>query len=121
MNLLVKRFLVFAVPLLVLGSSNAGYSIQVENNAGIELADFSITDHEREFVFGDLAERTRTGLGNADLQFGPESPRNLQVAFKPKNGGEIITHDVEIPLIGAGESIKLSVDSWLDLVNHESP
>lgn len=120
MNLLVKRFLVFAVPLLVLGSSNAGYSIQVENNAGIELADFSISNAEREFVFGDLAERTCTGLGNADLQFGSQSPRKLQVAFKPKHGEEIVTHDVEIPLIGEGESIKLSVDSWLDLVSRQT-
>lgn len=116
MNLLVKRFLVLAIPMLILSSSNAGYGIQVENNSGIELEDFTIASEHGEFLFGDVAQHTQTGIGNADLQFGPESPRDLQVAFKPKNGDQIITNEVEIPILGEGESIKLSIRSWLDLI-----
>jgi len=119
MNLLVKRFLVLAIPMLILSSSNAGYGIQVENNSGIELGDFSIANEHNEFIFGDVAERSQTGIGNADLQFGPQSPQDLQVAFKPKNGDRFITSKVELPLLGEGESIKLSINSYLDLIERE--
>jgi len=118
MNLIVKRFLVFALPLLMLGSASSdnGYSIQIENNSGIELEDFSITHREREFSFGDLSAGATTALGNADFQFGAESPRELDVAFTPKNGPETIKSTVEIPLLDNGESIQLSISSYLDLI-----
>lgn len=120
MNLLVKRFLVFALPLLMVGSTSTdGYSIRIENNSGIELGDFSITSSDTEFTFGDLSEGARTALGNADLQFGAQSPRTLDIAFTPKNGPGIIKSTVEIPSLDNGESIQLSIDSYLDLIQDE--
>lgn len=117
MNHLVKRFLVFALPLLMVGSTSDGYGIQIENNSGIELGDFSITNDSNEFSFGVVSDGSQTGLGNADLQFGEESPRELDVAFKPKNSSDVIRSTVEIPLLDKGESIKLSISSYLDLIN----
>lgn len=117
MNLLVKRFLVFALPLLMVGSTTAdGYSIGIENNSGIELENFSITSSDTEFTFGDLSDGAKTALGNADLQFGAESPRTLDISFTPKNGADTIRSTVEIPLLDDGESIQLSIDSYLDLI-----
>ena len=117
MNLLVKRFLVLALPFMILSSSSqAGYGICVENNSGIQLEDFSIASGEHEFLFGDVNEGAKTGLGNADLQFGSDSPRRIEVVFKPKNGKEAIRSEVELPILGRGESIKLSIDSYLDLI-----
>ena len=117
MNLLVKRFLVFALPLLMVGSTTAdGYSIGIENNSGIELENFSIANSDTEFTFGDLSEGARTALGNADLQFGERSPRTLDIAFTPKNGVNIIRSTIEIPSLDDGESIQLSIDSYLDLI-----
>lgn len=119
MNLLVKRFLVLALPFMILSSSSqAGYGICVENNSGIELESFSIANSDHQFVFGDVSEGAKTGLGNADLQFGPHSPQLLNVEFTPKNGSETIKSQVEIPVLGEGESIKLSINSYLDLINH---
>ncbi|QEG24044.1 hypothetical protein [Mariniblastus fucicola] len=118
MNHLVKRFLVLALPLLIVGSnSDDGYGIQIENNSGIELGDFSVTDSETEFTFGAISDGTQTGLGNADLQFGSQSPRKLEVAFTPRNGTDIIKSTVEIPILDKGESIKLSINSYLDLID----
>lgn len=118
MNLLVKRFLVLALPFMILSTSaNAGYGICVENNSGIELEEFSIANADHEFVFGDVSEGAKTGLGNADLQFGADSPRILEVAFTPRNGKQSIKSTVEIPVLGEGESIKLSINSYLDLID----
>jgi len=117
MNLLVKRFLIFALPLLMVGSTSGdGYSIGIENNSGIELGNFSITNSDTEFTFGDLSDGAKTALGNADLQFGNDSPRTLDVAFTPRNGSGIIRSTVEVPLIASGESIQLSINSYLDLI-----
>jgi hypothetical protein len=117
MNLLVKRFLVLALPFMILGSSSqAGYGICVENNSGIQLKDLSIACGDHEFLFGEVSDGGKTGLGNADLQFGPDSPQQLEVVFKPKNGKEAIRSAVELPILGRGESIKLSIDSYLDLI-----
>jgi len=118
MNHLVKRFLVLALPFMILSSSaNEGYSIQVENNSGIKLEDFSIAGSAKEFVFGKVLDGGQTGLGNADLQFGNQSPRILDVTFKPKHG-DPFNSKVEIPILGEGESIKLSINSYLDLIEH---
>ena len=119
MNLLVKRFLVFALPLLMVGSTTSdGYSIGIENNSGIELENFSITSSDTEFMFGDLSEGAKTALGNADLQFGAESPRTLDISFTPKNGPSVIKSTVELPSLDGGESIKLSISSYLDLIQN---
>ena len=121
MNLLVKRFLVFALPLLMVGSTSTdGYSIRIENNSGIELEDFSITNSDTEFSFGDLSDGAKTALGNADFQFGAQSPRTLDIAFTPKNGPGIIKSTVEIPILDNGESIQLSINSYLDLINEDT-
>lgn len=117
MNHLVKRFLVLALPFMILSSSaQAGYGICIENNSGIQLEDFSIANGNHEFLFGDVSDGAKTGLGNADLQFGPKSPQTLEVAFTPKNGTETIKSKIELPVIGKGESIKLSINSYLDLI-----
>ena len=119
MNLLVKRFLVLALPLMILGSSSeAGYGICVENNSGIQLEDLSIISGEHEFLFGDVSEGAKTGLGNADLQFGPSAPPRLEVVFKPKNGKQALRSEVELPILGRGESVKLSIDSYLELIEN---
>ena len=117
MNLLVKRFLVLALPLMILSSSSeAAYGICVENNSGIQLEDLSIISGEHEFLFGDVNEGAKTGLGNADLQFGPSAPQRLEVVFKPKNGKQALRSEVELPILGQGESVKLSIDSYLELI-----
>ena len=117
MNLLVKRFLVLALPLMILSSSSeAGYGICVENNSGIQLEDLSIVSGEHEFLFGDVSEGAKTGLGNADLQFSPSVPQRLEVVFKPKNGKQALRSEVELPILGRGESVKLSIDSYLELI-----
>ena len=117
MNLLVKRFLVLALPLMILSSSSeAGYGICVENNSGIQLDDLSIVSGEHEVLFGDVSEGGKTGLGNADLQFGPNAPQRLEVVFKPKNGKRALRREVELPILGQGESVKLSIDSYLELI-----
>lgn len=117
MNLLVKRFLVLALPLVILSSSSqAGYGICVENNSGIQLNDFSIASAEHEFLFGDVNEGAKTGLGNADLQFGPDSPQRLEVVFKPKNSEKTLQSKVDLPILGRGESVKLSINSYLELI-----
>ena len=118
MNLLVKRFLVLALPLMILGSSEAGYGICVEINSGIQLDDLSIVSGDHEFLFGDVSEGAKTGLGNADLQFGPNSPQRLEVVFKPKNGEQTLRSEVELPILGRGESVKLSIDSYLELIEN---
>ena len=117
MNLLVKRFLVLALPLMILSSSSeAAYGICVENNSGIQLEDLSIISGEHVFLFGDVNEGAKTGLGNADLQFGPSAPQRLEVVFKPKNGKQALRSEVELPILGQGESVKLSIDSYLELI-----
>jgi hypothetical protein len=117
MNHIVKRFLVLALPFMFLGSNpGVGYSIQVENKSGVELEDFSIVGSDTEFVFGKVSDGAQTGVGNADLQFGSESPRILDVAFTPRHGGTF-TSQVEIPLLGEGESIKISINSYLGMLN----
>ena len=117
MNLLVKRFLVLALPLMILGSSSeSGYGICVENNSGIQLEDLSIVSGQQEFLFGDVGEGGKTGLGNADLQFCPNAPQKLEVVFKPKNGKQPFRSEVALPVIGQGESVKLSIDSYLELI-----
>ena len=117
MNLLVKRFLVLALPLMILGSSSeSGYGICVENNSGIQLEDLSIVSGQQEFLFGDVGEGGKTGLGNAVLQFGPNAPQNLEVVFKPKNGKQPLRSEVALPVIGQGESVKLSIDSYFELI-----
>ena len=117
MNLLVKRFLVLALPLMILSSSSeAGYGICVENNSGIQLDDLSIVSGEHEFMFGDVGEGAKTGLGNADLQFGPDAPQKIEVVFKPKNGKQALRSEVALPILGRGESVKLSIDSYLELI-----
>ncbi len=119
MNLLVKRFLVLALPLMILSSSSqAGYGISVENNSGIQLDELSIATGDHEFLFGDVIEGAKTGLGNADLQFGPQSPQKIEVAFKPKHAKEAIRSEVELPILGRGESVKLSIDSYLELIKN---
>ena len=117
MNLIVKRFFVLALPLLFTGSfANDGYSIQVENNSGIEVEDLSITNLENEFSFGSLSTGQNTGIGNADLQFGESSPRELEVAFTPKNGTGKVKTMIELPSLDDGGTVKLSINSYLDLI-----
>ena len=118
MNHIVKRFFVLALPLLIAGSMvDDGYSIRVENKSGMELEDLSITNLNKEFTFGVLSDGENTGLGNADLQFGENSPRELEVAFTPKNGSEIVKRTIELPSLDDGGTIKLTINSYLDLVD----
>jgi hypothetical protein len=122
MNLIVKRFFVLALPLLMTGSLiEDGYSIRVENESGIELENVSINNQSDEFTFGALTEGETTALGHADLQFGNEAPRTLEIAFMPKNGKEAINRTIEIPWLGEGKSVKLSINSYLDLVDASKP
>lgn len=122
MNLIVKRFFVLALPLLIASSiAEDGYSIQVENKSGMELENLSITNLQNEFSFGALSAGENTGIGNADLQFGESSPRELEVVFTPKNGNGIVKNVVELPSLDDGETIKLSINSYLDLIKrHQS-
>ena len=118
MNLIVKRFFVLALPLLMAGSMvGDGYSIRVENESGIELDGISINDHYSEFTFGDLPAGERTGLGNADLQFGKRVPKKLNIAFTPKNGKEAVKSTIEIPCLGESRCVKLTISSYLDLID----
>ena len=118
MNLIVKRFFVLALPLLMAGSMvDDGYSIRVENESGIELDGVSINNQSSEFTFGDLSNGEKTGLGNADLQFGKQAPQQLDIVFTPKHGTETIKSTVEIPYLGEGRSLKLSINSYLDLID----
>ena len=118
MNLIVKRFFVLALPLLLASPMvNDGYSISIENESGIELAGVSINDQCSEFTFGDLSAGARTGLGNADLQFGKRLPEKLNLAFTPKHGKEVLKSTIEIPCIGENRSVKLTINSYLDLVD----
>lgn len=117
MNLIVKRFFVLALPLLMTSSMfDDAYSIRVENKSGIELDEISINDQHCEFIFGDLSVGEKTGLGNADLQFGKRLPEKLNIAFTPKNGTEV-NSTVEIPCIGESRSVKLTINSYLDLID----
>ena len=118
MNLIVKRFFVLALPLLMAGSMvDGGYSIRVENESGIELDGVSINNQSSEFTFGDLSAGERTGLGNADLQFGKRVPEKLNIAFTPKNGKELVMNTIEIPYLGESRSVKLTINSYLDLID----
>ena len=118
MNLIVKRFFVLALPLLMAGSLvDDGYSIRVENESGIELDGISINDQYSEFTFGDLSDGERTGLGNADLQFGKRVPEKLNIAFLPKNGKEVVKSMIEISCLGENRSVKLTINSYLDLID----
>jgi len=120
MNLIVKRFFVLALPLLIAGSMvNDGYSICVDNKSGMELEDLSITNLGKEFSFGGLSAGDQTGLGNADLQFGPDSPSELEIAFTPKNGSEVVKSTVELPSLDDGGTIKLTINSYLDLIKRQ--
>ena len=122
MNLIVKRFFVLALPLLMAGSMvDGGYSIRVENESGIELDGVSINDQYSEFTFGDLSAGERTGLGNADLQFGKRVPEKLNIAFTPKNGKELVMNTIEIPCLGESGSVKLTINSYLDLIDKSKP
>ena len=104
--------------MILSSSSEAGYGICVENNSGIQLDDLSIVSGEHEFLFGDVSEGAKTGLGNADLQFAPNAPQSLEVVFKPKNGKQALRSEVELPILGQGESVKLSIDSYLELIEN---
>ena len=118
MNLIVKRFFVLALPLLMAGSMvDGGYSIRVENASGIELDGISINDQYSEFTFGDLSAGARTGLGNADLQFGELVPEKLNIAFTPKNGKEVVESTIDIPCLGESRCVKLTINSYLDLID----
>ncbi|MDB2687040.1 hypothetical protein N9Y42_07480 [Mariniblastus sp.] len=118
MNLIVKRFFVLALPLLMAGSLvDDGYSIRVENESGIELDKISINDQYSEFTFGDLPAGEQTGLGNADLQFGEQMPEKLNIAFTPKNGKEVVNSTIEIPCLGESRCVKLTINSYLDLID----
>lgn len=116
MNLIVKRFFVLALPLLMAGSIVDGYSIGIENESGVELDQVSISSSDKDFAFGAIPDGEKTALGNADLQFGDQSPRHLEIAFTPKNGRTAVRNVVELPILGKGESVKLSINSYLDLI-----
>ena len=121
MNLIVKRFFVLALPLLIAGSmANDGYSICIDNKSGMELEDLSIANLGKEFSFGGLSAGDQTGLGNADLQFGQESPKELEIAFTPKNGNGVVKSTIELPDLDDGGTIKLSINSYLDLINQRT-
>jgi len=120
MNLIVKRFFV-----LMAGSlADEGYSIQIENESGIELRDVVIAEQEdssaepeNEFKFGTIATGERKGLGHADLQFDDLPPKQLEISFTPKHGRELLKNTVELPILGKGRSVKLTINSYLDLIN----
>ena len=124
MNLIVKRFFVLALPFLMAGSlADEGYSIQVENESGIELQDVVIADHEdrkstpeNKFKFGTIHTGERKGLGHADLQFVDHPPKHLEISFTPKHGRQVLKDIVELPVLGQGQSVKLTIDSYLDLL-----
>ena len=124
MNLIVKRFFVLALPFLMAGSlADEGYSIQIENESGIELRDVVIaeqedgtTEPENEFKFGTLPSGERTGLGHADYQFANLPPKQLEISFTPKHGRQLLKNTVELPILGKGQSVKLTINSYLDLI-----
>ncbi len=117
MSLIVKRFFVLALPLLIASSMvSDGYSICVENKSGMELGNLSITNLDKEFTFGMLPDGEQSGLGHADLEFGESSPRELEIAFTPRNGSDIVKSTVELPNLDDGETIKLTINSYLDLI-----
>lgn len=117
MNLIVKRFFVMALPLLMAGAvADQAYSIRIENNAGIEFDEVAINSEDHEFNFGSVSEGATTGLGHADLQFGSQQPKTLAVTFRPKNDSRLYSKVVELPDLGNGDSVKLSINSYLDLV-----
>lgn len=117
MNQVVKRFFVMALPLLMAGPiADEAYSIRIENNAGIQFEDVAITSEDHEFNFGVVPEGETTGLGHADLQFGKKQPRQLEIAFRPKNDDRVLRKAIELPNLGQGESVKISIGSYLDLI-----
>ena len=124
MNLIVKRFFVLALPFLMAGSlADEGYSIQIENESGIELRDVVIAGQEdststpeNEFKFGTIPSGQRKGLGHADLQFADLPPKQLEISFTPKHGRQLLKKTVELPILGKGRSVKLTIDSYLDLI-----
>jgi hypothetical protein len=117
MNLIVKRFFVMALPLLMASTvADQAYSIRVENNAGIEFDHVAITSDDHEFNFGNVSDGATTGLGHADLQFGKQQPKSLEVTFQPKNDSRRYSKIVELPDLGEGDSVKLSINSYLDLI-----
>jgi len=124
MNLIVKRFFVLALPFLMAGSlTDEGYSIQIENESGIELRDVviagpedSTSTVENEFKFGTIPTGQRKGLGHADLQFTNLPPKQLEISFTPKHGRQLLKNTVELPILGKGRSVKLTIDSYLDLI-----
>ena len=124
MNLIVKRFFVLALPFLMAGSlADEGYSIQIENESGIELRDVVIaeqedgaTEPENEFKFGTIPTGERKGLGHADLQFVDLPPKQLEISFMPKHGRQLLKNTVELPILGKGRSVKLTINSYLDLI-----
>jgi len=125
MNLIVKRFFVMALPFLMAGAlAEEGYSIQIQNESGIELSDVVIAGQEdstkkqeNEFKFGTIPTGERKGLGHADLQFVNLPPKHLEISFLPKHGRELLKTTVELPVLGKGQSVKLSINSYLDLIN----
>ena len=124
MNLIVKRFFVLALPFLMVGSlADEGYSIQIENESGIELCDVVIAGQEdcitkpnSKFKFGTMNTGQRKGLGHADLQFVNLPPKQLEVSFTPKHGRQLLKNTVELPELGEGRSVKLTINSYLDLI-----
>ncbi len=124
MNLIVKRFFVLTLPFLMAGSlADEGYSIQIENESGIELRDVVIAGQENcsstpknEFKFGTIPTGQRKGLGHADLQFVESPPKQLEISFTPKHGKQLLKNTVELPILGKGRSVKLTIDSYLDLI-----
>ena len=122
MNLIVKRFFVLALPFLMAGSlADEGYSIQIENESGIELRDVVIAEQEdctteNEFKFGTIPKGQRKGLGHADYQFANLPPKQLEISFTPKHGRQLLKNTVELPILGKGQSIKLTINSYLDLI-----
>ena len=117
MNRIVKRFFVLTLPLLMAGSvAEDAYSIRIENNAGIEFDEVVINSDDHEFNFGNISNGETTGLGHADLLFGTEHPDRLVVAFRPKNDDRFFSETIEIPDLGKGNSVKLTINSYLDLI-----
>ena len=128
MNLIVKRFFVLALPFLMAGSlAEQGYSIQIENESGIDRQDVVISgqedssaDQRNEFKFGTIGSGQRQGLGHADLQFTDLPPQQLEISFTPRHGSEPLTNTVELPILGKGQSVKLTINSYLDLINRSN-
>ena len=122
MNLIVKRFFVLALPFLMAGSlADEGYSIQIENESGIELRDVVIAEQEdctteNEFKFGTIPKGQWKGLGHADYQFANLPPKQLEISFTPKHGRQLLKNTVELPILGKGQSVKLTINSYLDLI-----